>query len=327
MTYRYFSLLLGLVLTNVHGLSFELNPNGDSVVGDVYPYWTLQGQDLFDVAYLRDLGYEELTAANRAVDSLSPGEDTRLVIPQIFILPDAPREGLVINIAEPRLYYYPKGSSQVITYPLGIGREGWSTPLGMTRVINKKEAPVWRPPESIRKEHEELGDPLPLVVEAGPENPLGTHALYLGIPGYLIHGTNKEKGWGVGRRVSHGCIRLYPNDIATLFPEVPVNAKVNIVDQPYKAGWRDGQFYLEVQPPLINLDEEPEFVDGKMVESHLDQNINLTRVMRVIMDVLGKDNPRLDWTAVLRVAQEQTGVPTVVSLSKAIEPNGPGIPD
>lgn len=295
-------------------LTFPLPPEGEAVVGENYLYWTSPNEDLFDVAHLRDLGYEELTAANREVDPLVPGEDTRLRVPTQFILPDGPREGIVINLAEPRLYFYPKGRDEVITYPLGIGRDGWSTPLGDTRVTRKKEGPTWRPPESIRKEHEEMGDPLPEVVAPGPDNPLGSHAIYLGLPGYLIHGTNKEKGWGVGRRVSHGCMRLYPKDIAALFPEVPVNSKVRIIQQPYKAGWRDGRLYLEVQPPLINLDEDPRFDGKRMIESHIDDNINLTEVVRVVMAAIGEDNPRLDWDKIQQMAREQSGVPEVISL-------------
>lgn len=306
---RIIVLLIGLLFaTTLHAQRLPLPPAGESVIGENYLYWSGAGEDLFDIAYTRNLGYEELTAANREVNPLSPGEDTRLNIPTRFILPDAPRSGVVINLAEPRLYFYPRGSSEVITYPLGIGREGWSTPLGQTRITRKTEGPNWYPPESIRRKAEREGNPLPPIVEAGPDNPLGSHALYLGLPSYLIHGTNKERGWGVGRRVSHGCIRLYPEDIASLYHEVPVNTTVLIVDQPYKAGWLDGHLYLEIQPPLIDLEEDPLFQEGRLIESLIDHEINLTKIMRVILNAIGEQNPVIDWEKVLRMAKEQTGI-------------------
>lgn len=323
----HFSFFLALFFSlNISALTFDLPVDGDRVVGENYLYWTEAGEDLFDVAHTRDLGYEEVTAANREVDPLVPGEDTRLSIPSRFILPDLPRKGVIINLAEPRLYFYPKGKNKVITYPLGIGRDGWKTPLGKTKITRKKEGPTWRPPASILKEHEEMGDPLPRVVPPGPDNPLGTHALYLDMPGYLIHGTNKDKGWGVGRRVSHGCIRLYPKDILALYPELPVNTQVQIILQPYKAAWRKGQLYLEVQPPLIDLEEDPEFIGKRMVESQRDDEINLTAVVRVIMKAIGKENPRLDWGKIQQMVQDQTGIAEVITMASTSLASNPITP-
>ena len=212
-----------------------------------------QEDTLSDLARRYDLGYEEIVAANPGVDPWLPGEGTRVVLPTQFVLPDAPREGLVLNLAAMRLFYYPghegDGPSRVITHPIGIGREGWQTPQGTSRVTEKLVRPAWTVPASIRREHARKGDPLPPVVPPGPDNPLGEFAMRLSLPSYLIHGTNQP--WGVGMRVSHGCVRLYPEDIARLFPQVPKGTRVTIVNQPYVAGWRGGQLYLEAHQPLI----------------------------------------------------------------------------
>src|SRR5262245_47274265 len=214
-----------------------------------------------------NLGYEEMRSANPGVDQWLPGEGTPIYLPTQSILPEAPRDGIVVNVPAMRLYYFTtekgttekagatKGATQgapevlkVSTHPIGIGVEGWATPFGEAKVTQKVKDPIWYVPASIRKEHADRGDPLPSVVKPGPDNPLGAYALTLSLPSYLIHGTNKPAG--VGMRSSHGCIRLYPEDIEALFSRVPRGTAVRIVNQPVLAGWRDGQLYLEVHPPL-----------------------------------------------------------------------------
>jgi L,D-transpeptidase ErfK/SrfK len=175
-----------------------------------------------------------------------------VVIPSRYILPDAKRDGIILNAPEMRLYYFRPGANGqppvLETYPVSVGRMDWSTPVGTTRIVKKVRHPSWRPPASIRREAEESGEPLPEVIPPGPANPLGDYALRLAIPGYLIHSTNKP--FGVGMRVTHGCIRMYPEDIATLFPEVAVGTPVQIVNQPLKLGWLFDTLYIEVHPPL-----------------------------------------------------------------------------
>jgi len=231
---------------------FALPPEGTDIVGHLQVANTRYEDTLADIARRYDLGYEEIVAANPGVDPWLPGKDTPVVLPTEFILPSGAREGLVLNLASMRLYYYPKPEpgkpAEVITHPMGIGREGWQTPLGTAYITQKIANPAWTVPESVRKEHAEQGDPLPPIVPPGPDNPLGDYAMRLSIPSYLIHGTNKP--FGVGLRVSHGCVRLYPEDIARLFPEVPLGTPVRIVNEPYLAGWRDGQLYLEAHQPL-----------------------------------------------------------------------------
>ena len=230
---------------------FVLTP-GNGVVGEMQVIRARYEDTFSDIARAYDLGYDDLVHANPGVDPWLPGAGTRIVLPTQFILPDAPREGIVLNIGTKRIFYYPKAAPGeapvVITHPVGIGREGWATPIGTTTVVAKVKDPVWTVPASIRKEHAEAGDPLPAQVAAGPDNPLGAFALRLGFPSYLIHGTNKPSG--IGMRVSHGCVQLYPEDIESLFSEVPVGTKVRIVNQPQLLAWSDGNLYLEAHPAL-----------------------------------------------------------------------------
>ncbi|CCE23608.1 ErfK/YbiS/YcfS/YnhG family protein [Methylotuvimicrobium alcaliphilum 20Z] len=194
------------------------------------------------------LGYDEITRANSNVDPWLPEPGSTVRLPLRFIIPEAPRKGVVLNLAAKRLFLYDqKNTNKVFTYPVGIGREGWETPQGLTRITAKTANPSWTVPESIRREHAKKGDPLPRVVPAGPNNPLGDYALRLGFPGYLIHGTNKP--YGVGMEVSHGCVRLYPEDIAKLFRHVAVGSQVRIVNQPFLTAWDGDTLFLQAYPP------------------------------------------------------------------------------
>ncbi len=239
--------------------TYLLPPPGDNMVGAIQSVTARHEDTLSDIARQYDLGYDQITAANPQVDPWLPGAGTRIILPNEYVLPNAPRQGIVINLAAMRLFYYPPSNlgqtPEVITYPIGVGREGWGTPLGKTRITAKVANPSWTPPASIRKEHAEKGDPLPLVVPAGPDNPLGQFALRLAIPGYLLHGTNKP--WGVGMRVSHGCIRLYPENIEALFARVPAGTPVLIVDQPWLLGHDGGHDYLQIFSPISDRPYEP----------------------------------------------------------------------
>lgn len=240
---------------------FTLVPGSD-VVGELQVIRARYEDTFIDIARAYDLGFDELVQANPAVDPWLPGAGTPVVLPTRFVLPDAPREGIVLNIGAKRIFYFPKAApgqpAKVVTHPVGIGREGWATPIGTTKVVSKVKDPVWTVPPSIRREHAEAGDPLPAKVKAGPDNPLGAYALRLGFPSYLIHGTNKPSG--IGMRVSHGCIQLFPEDIESLFSQVPVGTPVRIVNQPRLLGWQDGNLWLEAHPALEddrrNLDAE-----------------------------------------------------------------------
>jgi len=256
---------------------YPLPPDGESVIGEPVEVVATHADTLIDLARRHGLGFEEIVNANPGVDPWLPGEGTLVRLPKRRVLPDAPREGIVINLPEHRLYYYPppkapekaasggKGDKSptppaaaeprvVVTFPVSVGKMDWATPLGLTRISMKVRNPTWTPPESVRQEHLKNGEVLPKVVPAGPDNPLGQFAMRLAIPGgaYLIHGTNKPAG--VGMQVTHGCMRLFPEDIEALFGMVAEGTPVRIVNQPHKAGWRDGQLYAEVHPPLASTE-------------------------------------------------------------------------
>ena len=253
-------LLINLLLTastSVLATSYTMPERpGDTLIGDLphkITYATAKQEDtLLDIARDYDIGQNEIIMANPKVDRWLPGAGTQVRIPNSHLLPDTPQKGLVLNLPEYRLYYFPKYSKNqaqtVTTHPISIGRIDWETPLGKTYISAKTENPVWIPPQSIKDEHAAEGDILPDVYPAGPNNPLGLFAFRLGIPGYLIHSTNKP--YGVGMRVSHGCIRMYPEDIEKLFPEVKVRTPVHIVNQPIKVGWSGDTLYIEVYPDL-----------------------------------------------------------------------------
>lgn len=228
---------------------------GNELVGEIRYVRAKYEDTLIDIAREFSIGQDEIVMANPKVDRWLPGRDTSVLLPRQFILPQAPRSGIVVNIPEMRLYFYPASSPKqsaihVITYPISVGRMDWHTPLGATRVVQKIKDPSWRPPKSIKAEHARDGEILPDVVPPGPDNPLGQYAMKLGVPGYLIHGVDVDKSYGIGMRVTHGCIRMYPEDIDKLFPEVGVGTPVYLVNQPIKLGWLNNELYMEVSQPL-----------------------------------------------------------------------------
>jgi len=297
MLRRLLSTAIGLTLSaSVHATTYDLVDAETSVVGHNMVVYSRAEDTLLDIARQFDLGYRDITDANPDVDAWLPGENTPVVLPTRFILPDAAKQGIVINIAEMRLYYYPKvadgETQQVISHPIGIGREGWATPLGKARITQKVKDPSWTPPESIRKEHAEKGDILPRVVPAGPDNPLGAYAMRLSMPGYLLHGTNKP--YGVGLRVSHGCIRLFPEDIEHLFNITPSNTPVEIVYQPHKAGMRNGQLYLEAHRQQKDIDQR--------------EGNNMTPMVKAILNVQDGLPSDEHWPYAETVVRQQQGV-------------------
>ena len=313
--------LLGM---HAHATSYELKSSADSIVGQLDSAVVGRDTTLLDIAREFGFGYQDLKLLNPTIDTWMPNDGEVVQLPSRFILPNVVRNGIVLNIPEMRLYFYPphiKGEpDKVITYPLGVGRQGWVTPYKKTRIIGKKKYPDWRPPKSIRQEHEEAGDPLPEIIRAGPDNPLGDYALRLGLPAYLIHGTNKP--WGIGMRVSHGCIRLYPEDIAALFDRVKVGTAVNIINEPYKIGEADGVLYLEAHPPLkiATRDEYGDIVETK------DENIsdNFTQVVKMIVASTTEDGYVIDWSRAKIVSKETKGIPVAIGLHVTKQVGGTG---
>lgn len=272
----------------------------DDLIGDLNSYRTSADDTLIALARDFGVGYTELVAANPGIDPWLPGDGTQLIVPHAHLLPSAPREGIVINLAEQRLYFY-DGEDGPRTFPIGIGRQGRETPLGQTHISRRKEGPDWHPTASARAE-----DPtLPWVVEAGPDNPLGTHALYLDWPQYLIHGTNRP--FGIGRRVSRGCIRLYPEDIVELYDMVPDETVVRVVDEPVKIGWYDGELYLEVHPTRGQADQIEEL--GRF------DPVPAVGIGALVLTMAGEQSDRIDWLAVERALNDRGGVPVPITVS------------
>jgi L,D-transpeptidase ErfK/SrfK len=248
---------------------FVLQSADQQLIGTLQVIKAAEQDTFVDIARTYNLGFDELVQANPDVDPWLPGEGTRVLLPTRFILPGDVREGIVLNLASKRLFYYlppnEEGLRAVVTHPIGIGRSGWATPEGGTEVISKGRDPVWYVPASIRREHAAAGNPLPAEVPPGPDNPLGRYVLILAMPSYLIHGTNKPAG--VGMRVSHGCIRLFPEDIEHLYKAAPVGVAVTIINQPRLLAWQDGSLYVEVHPALEDDERDwsqrfPEMLDA-----------------------------------------------------------------
>lgn len=294
------SLLLG---ASASAATYPLPAEADSVVGEIQYVVTRYEDTLLDIGRRFGIGYEEIVNANPGVDAWVPGAGVRVTIPSRFILPDAPRDGIVVNLPEHRLYYFPKpkaGEPAVVqTYPVSVGKEDWTTPVGVTRIVNKRERPTWYPPESVRAEHAAQGRFLAKAVPPGPDNPLGEFAMRLDLPGgaYLIHGTNKPTG--VGMPVTHGCIRMFPEDIEYVFQQVPVNTTVRILHQPSKMGWQGDTLYLEVHG-MLEGQKDPE-------------TYGLTQLTRAVVAATKDRSVQLDWKHAEQVFAKATGVPEPLS--------------
>ena len=286
---------------------FELS--GDDTVLGAVQLTTIGKEDtLPDVARRFNVGYEEIVRANPGVDPWIPGVGRQVVVPTQFILPNAPHEGVVINLAAMRIYYYPKHKRDepqvVYTYPIGVGKAGWRTPEGVTKIIAREENPTWRPGAGVRKEHADNDDPLPAVVPPGPDNPLGKYKFMLGWPEYLIHGTNKP--YGVGLRSSHGCIRLYPEDIEMMYNAVPMGTTVRVVNQPFLMGWHDGQLYLQAYTV---------FEDDTRNSSKAQKSTLMKMMTPRLQKLLKESGTEIDWDAVTQVVKTPRGLAVPVSAS------------
>src|SRR5271163_2003268 len=285
---------------------FEIDSSGVDVVG--YVQKTIVGKEdtLPDVARRFDVGYEEMLLANPGVDPWLPGAGREVVVPTQFVLPAAPHEGVVVNVAAMRIFYYPphkKGEPETVyTHPLGIGKVGWKTPEGTTKIIARQKDPIWVVPKSVRDEHAENGEQLPAQVPAGPDNPLGQYEFRLSWPSYLIHGTNKP--YGVGMRSSHGCMRLYPEDIAVFFELIPIGTKVTVVNQPYAFGWRDGTLYMQAYA-VMEDDSRNWTKDRKRLLANL-----LNPKLRA---KIAEHDEEIDWQRVGDLAHSPRAVPVPIT--------------
>ena len=308
------ALVLAVVAAPYAHATIFLAHNNDAIFGEDQTVETVYEDTLYDLARKYSLGSEELIRVNPGVDPWIPGAGKQITVPGRHILPPGPHEGIVVNLPEHRLYYYPKAKrgqpQEVITYPVSIGKMDWRTPLGLTHVIAKQKDPTWYPPESVRKEHAAAGDPLPASVPPGPDNPLGAFAMRLaaGNGTYLIHGTNNPIA--VGLPVTHGCIRMYPDDVAALFPLVPVGTPVRLINEPIKVAWIDGELLLEAHPPVD--------AEGQSFEPNLDQFSDLLRA------AVGDTTVAIHWDYAREVLQKADGVIATVGLevdASALDPD------
>jgi len=313
--YRIFLLIFALFNVNTfqpaQAETWLLPPSDIDVFGQVTTTSANRDETLLDIARRYDIGQIEILLANPDVDRWLPADGAEVLLPNRYIIPQVERKGLILNLAEMRLYYFPqpkKGEKPtVITHPVGIGRMDWDTPLGMSKIIEKKEDPTWTPPQSIQDDRIANGElPYPDVVPAGPDNPLGRHALRLsvGSGSYLIHGTIKP--FGVGMRVSSGCVRMYPEDIETLFDKVPIGTPVHIINQPIKLGWIAGSLFIELHPPLEEDEEKYADYSKQVTTTIIDFLANAPRKETI-------KNISIDEEILKKAILEKSGIPILIS--------------
>ena len=290
-----------------HGVSaatFDLPKDGGSLIGSIQEVVVGQEDTFVDIARRYEVAFSVLVAANPGVDPWVPPVGTNIIVPTQYLLPNAPRKGIVVNLPEMRLYYYlpphPEGPRQVMTFPIGIGSEGRTIPLGLTKVIKEAINPPWFVPESIRAEHAKEGDILPAIVPPGPDNPLGNYALRLGFGSFLIHGTNHP--YSVGMRISHGCLRLYPESIESLYSQVRVNTPVRIIDQPFKAGWYEGNLYIEAHAPLA--------------ETNMAHEVDLKPLLTTIIAAGDQHLDEKWWKEAVSIYADARGIPVSIPIMK-----------
>lgn len=299
-------LLSFLLSISAEAATYVMPSPGNDIVGHAQVVEARSGERLGDICVRMGIGYYAIQAANPNIDPYEYlDEGTQVIIPSEYVLPPGPRSGIVINLPEFRLYYYPAGQNIVVTYPIGIGRNGgfqsmgWGTPVGVTKVIKKVAHPTWHPTQHVRDYAASQGTPIPAEFPPGPDNPLGEYAMYLGWPAILIHGTNSPAY--IGTRASAGCIRMMPAAIKELFGIVPVGTSVRVINQPFKAGWRQQQLYVEAHLPL---DEEQGVY-----------NETLSSLVSIVAQETQGHDTVVSWSAVRNTADKTTGIPQVVSLN------------
>ena len=286
--------------------------DGPALIGRPIEYVVKPDETLLDIARRYNLGVPEVSAANPGVDAWVPGAGTRLVLPTAFLLPQGPRAGLLVNAGELRLYFFPADGS-VQTFSIGVGREGLNTPLGSTRIVRKQVHPTWYPTADTRLAKPEL----PAVVPAGPDNPMGDYAMYLGWPTYAVHGTNRP--FAVGRRVSRGCIRLYPEGIERLFHEVPLGTSVTVVRETIKVGYAQETWWMQAKPELDQIDELE--VTYRLTPKPVD----MAAVRGMILARVGEDAAGIDWPVVESELRLRRGVPVPIIAAPGIVAGAPQV--
>lgn len=303
--FKGLKIILILVLVNTsayfncgNALIFNIFPDSD-IIGARHTVIVKKQDTLQGIARRFDVAITELILANPHVNPKNITINTKLVIPTEFILPSGPREGIVLNLAEFRIYHFSDDQHIVNTFPVGIGRMGWQTPIGETKIIRKREKPTWVPPDSIRDYYSDKGTILPDSIPPGADNPLGDYAMNLAWPNYLIHGTNVPSS--VGLRSSSGCIRMYPEDIKQLFKLTAINTKVRVIHEPLKIGKKGNQLYLEVHESF----KEKYYNDENCTEQEL--------LEKIIGEYYARFKNRIDWSNAHKSIQKATGYPVDIS--------------
>jgi L,D-transpeptidase ErfK/SrfK len=281
---------------------------GDQAIGGTATYIVRDKDTLLDVARDYDLGYTQLITANRGLDPWVPPPGRAVTLPARYLLPDVPRKGIVINLVQHRLYYFPDETT-VETYPIGVGVEDHNTPLGVSKITRKEVHPVWHVPKSIRAEDKDL----PANVPPGPDNPLGDYAMQMGGSSFLIHGTNKP--YGVGRNVSHGCVHMYPEDIERLFPRIKIGTPVRIIDQEVMTAWIGNDLYLAVYP---NKDQAEALDVNMPVKEQLPQ-----RLKDQVQKAMAGRKGQVNWAEVEQAGRERSGIPVRISTAAELAKAGP----
>ena len=296
------ALLIATLAAGAQALTLQMPAPGEDIIGETKTVQIARYEDtLNQYAETHDVGFRELVSANPGINPWVPGQGREVLVPSEYILPRGERTGIVINLAEMRIYYYQPDGRTVITYPIGIGREGWQTPLVTTKVVAIVKNPTWHPPPSIRAEHAAIGDPLPMSVPPGPDNPLGHWAVRLAATGYYIHGSNKELG--VGMRVSHGCMRMYNGDVEQFAQQVQPGTPVRIINSPVKVGWKGGAMYVEVHDAL----EEQRAIH--VAEEAVADEIH-------IANRIARNPVEVNWVEAKSAAVRRSGLPVRVSADR-----------
>jgi L,D-transpeptidase ErfK/SrfK len=295
--YKYYIKILSLVLwlstPLCQALTFSLQPNS-SLIGQSQEVTSIYNEPITDIGKNYNIGVYEMIEANPHLDPWEPPSGSTVLIPSHFILPSGPKTGLVINLAEMRLYFYHPDGQSVTTFPISVGKPGWPTPLGTTQIVKKVANPTWYIPASIRAVHLKHGRKLPVSVPPGPTNPLGKYALYLGLSAYLIHGIITEGG--IGMRNTHGCISLYPEDIAWLYKHVPQGSLVRIVHEDVKIGIdTHNMLHIEAHLPL----REALYIPNTDQKALIQKTANHLTRKKVF----------LPWKKIKHVIQRSNGVP------------------
>jgi len=291
-----FTLLLFLYSFSAYALDFSLPQEGSDVVGKTQMTTIEKGDNFSTIGRRYNVGYYELIEANPGISPDTPQMGSEIVIPTQYILPKTYREDIVVNLAEMRIYYYPKNSQEVHTYPIAIGREGWETPEGTQRITELRKDPTWYVPKTVREARAKDGVFFPDKVLPGPENPLGKFAIRMNYSTFLIHGTNDSST--IGRRETAGCLRMFPEDVKDLFYKVKVGMKVHVINEPYKVGMKDNKLYLEAHEPILDDD--------------LNYGDDLTPMMDKVTKINQDTRLEIDWNKAMAIAAEKSGVPALI---------------